>query len=64
MSIPDETSHLISQCVEGFQKFRDQKLQFLKESLLNENFIIHPKIIANNWLNQDDRGLTTSQHHS
>lgn len=63
MSIPDETGHLISQCVEGFQKFRDEKLQLLRDALLNEHFIIHPKIIANNWLNQEDSGFSTSQHH-
>lgn len=60
MNIQDETNQLLNHCVEGFQKFRDEKIQRLKEALLSEDFIIHPKIIANNWLNLDESEFPNS----
>ena len=51
MSLQEESTLFFHQCMETVQHFREEKIQQLKEALLNGQFMIHPKVIASNWLN-------------
>jgi hypothetical protein len=47
---PSELEHLIS-CLEDFHEQRHHHVEFVKESFLNGEYFINPKVIAAKWLN-------------
>lgn len=54
MSLQEDTTLFFNQCMETVQHFREEKIQQLKDALLSGDFMIHPKVIASNWLNAED----------
>ena len=36
--------------LESYESIHEQKLFFLKESFANDDYMLHPSIIAQNWL--------------
>ena len=51
--VMDDNPSLMDVCLESFFKFRQEKIKALRESIAQGDFMIHPKIIASNWLNAD-----------
>lgn len=49
--LKDDTTSVINFCMENFQKFREERLRDLQAAINQGDFMIHPKIIASNWLN-------------
>lgn len=53
MSFQEDTTLFLNHCMETVQQFREEKIQQMKEALLNGQFMIHPKVIVANWLSLD-----------
>ena len=47
----DNDLSAVSFCIENFHKFREESLRNLQIAINQGEFIIHPKMIARNWLN-------------
>jgi hypothetical protein len=51
--LKDDAPCFMDICFEGFQQFRKEKMKAIQESIAQGDFMIHPKIIASNWLNHE-----------